>query len=765
MTKTVVLVANTFGRTQMATNDIQLTAGIRSNLLLLQQTTTLLDRTQLRLSTGNKINSALDGSVAYFASKGLNRRADDLSTLKDSIGQSISTLKAADTGVTAIEAFIDRAQGFITQAYSNLNDDAASTQLRASLSEQFDSLLRQIDKAAQDSQYQGKNLLLGSGLRLDATSSSKTATNAMTGVSNARVTNVKQIDNYVIAINGDGAISANASDVANAERDRGIQNLQIGGFASLTNGNLDPVTIRYVGGKGKDKTFTVTEGGVAVTKTYTTEQWAVAKSTGKILSFDHKFASGTNIHFDIDFDEIDNVPDTYGLGTSTVEKLVNVAVAATNFNGVGQEITRDGMNLNGQQKLANGENSFGFDSGTPRVTIDERVILQASKYSEAIGLSYGNASSAIMGTAIIPTTPAVSNGIANDFTYTLAASASAANFDFVTGRFTGYDVTLNGPAGLVTVSITADGLAVFSAAADNGADVTLDLRRTGLIGITTAVASSAGEVDATARSLGGAILAANVSVNTISGLANNLAHTLTVNVKTGVSDSTFVLSDGFGGTATVTGTLDSAQTLTFTITGGVNSGATFAFETGSLPLAAETEGQITFNAIGNFNAPDQCLFDVRAANAGETATLDTVQVTDGTDQNNLTVQLNESNTTQITVVSQNVQSDGQGLAIDFAQNKWRDRADIDFAAATLAQAKLRLQAAASSLNSNLDIITVRQTYTVEFVNVLAEGSNKLVEADQNEEGANMLQLQTRQQLGTISLSLANQAQQAILRLF
>jgi flagellin-like hook-associated protein FlgL len=80
-------------------------------------------------------------------------------------------------------------------------------------------------------------------------------------------------------------------------------------------------------------------------------------------------------------------------------------------------------------------------------------------------------------------------------------------------------------------------------------------------------------------------------------------------------------------------------------------------------------------------------------------------------------------------------------------------------------AKVRLRSSASALNNNLDVITTRLSYTKEFMDVLAEGANKLVVADQNEEGANMLQLQTRQQLGTISLSLANQAQQAILRLF
>ena len=63
------------------------------------------------------------------------------------------------------------------------------------------------------------------------------------------------------------------------------------------------------------------------------------------------------------------------------------------------------------------------------------------------------------------------------------------------------------------------------------------------------------------------------------------------------------------------------------------------------------------------------------------------------------------------------------------------------------------------------MITSRETFTQEFSNILIEGANKLTLADTNEEGANMLMLQTRQQLGTISLSLANQAQQSVLRLF
>jgi flagellin-like hook-associated protein FlgL len=225
------------------------------------------------------------------------------------------------------------------------------------------------------------------------------------------------------------------------------------------------------------------------------------------------------------------------------------------------------------------------------------------------------------------------------------------------------------------------------------------------------------------------------------------------------------LSDGYGGQAVVTGTQATSQTLTFTIVGGVNSGAVLVMSTGNTSLTADASGTLTVNAIGQFTAPDQLRFDVRAAQTGFTSTLNTIQVTDGTDANNLTVQLNETNTTQITVISQNLQTDGQGLQIDLAQNSWLDRADIDNSLSMLDAAKIKLQGSASALNNNLDIITTRLDYTKAFSDVLSEGANKLTQADQNEEGANMLQLQTRQQLGTISLSLANQAQQAILRLF
>ena len=76
-----------------------------------------------------------------------------------------------------------------------------------------------------------------------------------------------------------------------------------------------------------------------------------------------------------------------------------------------------------------------------------------------------------------------------------------------------------------------------------------------------------------------------------------------------------------------------------------------------------------------------------------------------------------------------------------------------------------LQSQASSFGSNLSFVEIRTEFTKQMINTLQVGADNLVLADINEESANMLALQTRQQLSTTALSLASQADQAVLRLF
>lgn len=96
--------------------DIALSQGVRQNLLAMQKTVDLMGRTQNRLATGKKVNSALDNPTSYFVAAGLENRANDLSRILDSMGLGIKTLEAADNGIKAIKKLIESAQGTARQA-------------------------------------------------------------------------------------------------------------------------------------------------------------------------------------------------------------------------------------------------------------------------------------------------------------------------------------------------------------------------------------------------------------------------------------------------------------------------------------------------------------------------------------------------------------------------------------------------------------------------------------------------------------------------
>ena len=99
----------------MASN-IALTASMRQNVVSLQLTETLINRTQERLATGKKVNSALDNPASFFAAKAHMDRASQLDGRKDAIGEAIQTIKAADKGVKAITSLIETARGLLSQA-------------------------------------------------------------------------------------------------------------------------------------------------------------------------------------------------------------------------------------------------------------------------------------------------------------------------------------------------------------------------------------------------------------------------------------------------------------------------------------------------------------------------------------------------------------------------------------------------------------------------------------------------------------------------
>jgi flagellin len=134
--------------------DIALTAGMRNNLLSLQNTSTLQAQTQGRLATGKKVNSALDNPTNFFAAQSATSRAADLTNRKDGMSEAVQMVQAANAGITGITALIQSAQGVASAALAT-----TSSTDRVAYGKTFDTLMTQVTQLSSDSGYRGTNLL------------------------------------------------------------------------------------------------------------------------------------------------------------------------------------------------------------------------------------------------------------------------------------------------------------------------------------------------------------------------------------------------------------------------------------------------------------------------------------------------------------------------------------------------------------------------------------------------------------------------------
>ena len=145
-------------------SNITLTASMRSNLASLKTIQSQMNITQERLSTGKKVNSAIDNASSFYQSRALTNRAADLDSLLDSMGQGIQTIQAANEGIEAITSYIEQAKSIANSAYA-LDETATGydTQL-GKYQEQFNAIIDEIETLAKDASYQGINLLTGGDL-------------------------------------------------------------------------------------------------------------------------------------------------------------------------------------------------------------------------------------------------------------------------------------------------------------------------------------------------------------------------------------------------------------------------------------------------------------------------------------------------------------------------------------------------------------------------------------------------------------------------
>ncbi|PJB73090.1 MAG: flagellin [Alphaproteobacteria bacterium CG_4_9_14_3_um_filter_47_13] len=227
------------------TSDVVLTSALRSNLLSLQNTQSAIDKTQFHLSSGRKINSALDGPQAFFASKTLNNRAGDLTRLLDGIGQSIQTIKAADNGVTALTSLVEQADSIATSA----KDALAAGQVEAKLTGDVD--LSGIDDLASVNGIANTDTFIltvtkedGTAINIGAYGGAAAATATITINTNDSIDELlAEINNIALQVNGAG----------NAIGDQAFEaSLDAGGNLSIKTLNGGNFNINFVSAAATD---------------------------------------------------------------------------------------------------------------------------------------------------------------------------------------------------------------------------------------------------------------------------------------------------------------------------------------------------------------------------------------------------------------------------------------------------------------------------------------------------------------------------------
>ena len=312
--------------------DIVLSNALRTNLASLSNTQSLIDSTQARLSSGKKVNSALDNPLSFFSAQALNNRSSALSNLLDGIGQSIQTIQAANTGVTSLTSLVNQAQSIANQAQAVASSSASTATIAGTTDvSKFNVTSTGLTDAVLKLTVTGKD---GKALAL-ATGSGSVATSTNVATIDLSAGKAQSIADIVTAVNSIKDTNGNAVATASINATGGLQ---------IVTNNGDNVGVGFVGSTGGADATKSTQlatafgfGGVSVasgnaslstgftlkasssissTSLYTDTGQSVAKRTTALTAL--KDSSGSNVFA---------ITDPVGAGaTETDSYSINIGV-------------------------------------------------------------------------------------------------------------------------------------------------------------------------------------------------------------------------------------------------------------------------------------------------------------------------------------------------------------------------------------------------------------------------------------------------------
>jgi flagellin-like hook-associated protein FlgL len=755
---------------------ITLSSAVRQNLLSLQNTASLASVTQNRLATGKKVNSALDNPVNFFTASGLDSRSNDISNLLDGIGNGVQALKAADTGITSLTNLINTAKSIANQALqaqigyttkSNVSTTiggATSTDLRgtttytsatASSNVLYKGTAGGTTAAVSTSTLGGTiGAVAGSAVNDNAaTPVAITTSTLIYGATGALTTgaNTNFTDGTTLSVNGKTITfkSGAAPAAASAPSGYGVS----GSIATDGNGN----STVYLGASGTTSTATVGDVLSAIDLASGAASATVASGTATIV------AAGTGTQSSqtassitagavtlrsstgADLSVVGKADALKALGLTTATGSGNASVSAyrvASSASLGSLIT-DGSSLN-----VNGKTITFKNAGTPAAAnvptgsgVSSNIVTDGNGNS-TVYLQTGTVADVLnaidLATGVKTTTNA--SGTATLATATGAtASSIAASGALQISTGTTADLTISG---------TGNSLAALGLNGNTGTATSFTAGRSAGAGsisgktLTFTSFNSGTAVNVTFGDGTGGTVKTLDQLNTALQ-ANNLTATVDTTGKLTISASNDYASSTLGSTkgGAIGGTLTS--TLTFT--------------TATAAVADATSSSTRSGLVSQFN---NILSQITTT--AQDASYNGVNLLNG---DTLKLVFNEKSTSTLSITGVSFTASGLNLSNLTSGTDFVDNASTNGVLTTLNQASITLRSQASTFGSNLSVVQNRQDFNKNLINVLQTGSSQLTLADTNEEGANLLALQTRQQLSLTSLSLASQADQAVLRLF
>jgi flagellin-like hook-associated protein FlgL len=761
---------------------ITLSAGVRQNLLSLQNTADMMATTQNRLATGKKVNSALDNPSNFFTSQSLGDRAGDLNSLLDSIGQAVKTLDAANNGITSLTKLVQSAKSIAQQARSATAPAATYDALNVTGTLPSETIGSTIAGGGNDLSAKAVNLSFTNLAETVSTTSGSVAfandaavaaafpgSNANDGTVQLNVTTGGTTSTFNVTL--DNATVQTKADLLaafNSATDGGGNTLASFGVTATFNGGNN-LTLTS---NSADTDFSISAGGSGSTAATLTAIGVTAGSYNSTSLLDRVVANGGTAGSSSLVVSVSGQSDktvTFGNSggqVSTISELQswmnsNRGAATASISG-----TTFSMSLG-----AGTGNALGFNASDVGVTKALGLDAAAANYNFGTGARGG------MGTAL-------SKSFNSDLTLgeldTSLASGTSIAITVNANDGTGPQTQTVGLAGTDNLSAVVNKLkanATLSASLDisNQAGKLKMVAKTADVDFSIAAGSATTALNMTAGSynstslLDQVISGGGAEGDTMTVAANGgVAQTITFGKGSGqvstIAEFTTALSNLSGVTTSVTGSAfqvgvasGSSQT-TLTIGGSTNTltalGTSSQTKTGTKhegsPNSTRESLQKDFNDVLD-----------QIDSLSKDASYNGINLLNGDD---LKVAFNEKNTSSLTIKGVTYNASNLGLN---KQNgtTFQDNTKIDATISAINDALTTLRTQASKFGSNLSTVQTRQDFTKSMVNTLQTGADNLVLADSNEEGANMLALQTRQQLSTTALSLANQANQAVLRLF